>query len=75
MFWLATVLMLQSTGMISDYADNVEDLFENVDKVQQNSLEWQQQEPPIQPVKFIPSAQILVVFDDQASLKRSRIDY
>ena len=29
-FRLSCVLMLQSTGMISGYADNLEDLFENV---------------------------------------------
>merc|ERR1719410_3197053 len=41
-FRLATVLMLQSTGMISGYADNLEDLFENVAEVQKNLIEWQQ---------------------------------
>jgi len=43
-FRLATVLMLQSTGMISGYADNLEDLFENVAEVQQNLIEWQREE-------------------------------
>jgi len=40
-FRLACIEMLQSMGLISGYADSLEDLFENVAEVQQNMIEWQ----------------------------------
>eukprot|EP01083_Nonionella_stella_P205915 749430_1 len=41
-FRLACILFLQQAGMISGYADNLEDLFENVAEVQKNLIEWQE---------------------------------
>eukprot|EP01084_Bolivina_argentea_P227691 384574_1 len=48
-FRLACVIMLQNTGMIAGYADNLEDLFENVAEVQKNLIEWQQSTNGVQP--------------------------